>query len=239
MLASLSMREILVVRHGQASARARDYDVLSPLGARQSRRLGEHLAAGSLRFDAVFSGPRRRQLDTARHLVAAARAAGAALPDAVELPSLDEIPLGHILALWLPGVVAGDAVARAIAEQRWEHPESEIRRVLASAMLAWAAGEVASPSLPSFADFVARIDAALAHIAGHGAATLLVTSAGPVATALHLGGHAAARTPAEVMRTAMSVPNASVTRLLHDGARLRVEEAHDVVHLAPDERSLM
>jgi broad specificity phosphatase PhoE len=233
------MRRILVVRHGQASARARNYDVLSPLGARQSRRLGEHFAASGLSFDAVFSGPRRRQLDTARHLVEAARAAGATLPDAVELPSLDEIPLGHILMLWLPGVVAGDEVARAIAEQRWDHPEAEIRRVLAAAMRAWAAGEVASPSLPSFADFVARIDAALAQVAGHGPATLLVTSAGPVATALHLGRHAAALTPVEVMRVAMAVPNASVTRLLHDGQRLHVENAHDVTHLLPDERSLM
>lgn len=233
------MRQILLVRHGQASARARDYDVLSPLGARQARRLGEHLAARGLVFDAVFSGPRRRQLDTACHLVEAARAAGARLPDAVELASLDEIPLGHILALWLPRFVDGDPVARAIAEQRWEHPEAEIRRVLAAAMTAWAAGEVQSPSLPSFAEFVARIDAALAHISAQGASTLLVTSAGPVATALHLGRHDGALTPVEVMRAAMAVPNASLTRLLHDGSRLRVERAHDVEHLPPDERSLM
>lgn len=233
------MRRLHLVRHGQASARARDYDVLSPLGAQQARRIGAHLATGGARIDAVFSGPRRRQLDTARHLVGAARDAGADWPDAVEMAALDEIPLGHILALWLPRVVAGDDVARAIAEQRWEHPESEIRRVLGAAMIAWANDEVTSPSLPSFADFVARLHDALTTIFAHGDATLVVTSAGPVATALHLGRHDAARTPADVMRLAMTVENASITRLRHDGSLLRVDGAHEVAHLPPDERSLM
>lgn len=70
-------RQIFVVRHGQASARSQDYDVLSPLGTAQAARLGERFARGGVRFDAVFCGPRRRHRDTARHLVDAARAAGA------------------------------------------------------------------------------------------------------------------------------------------------------------------
>jgi broad specificity phosphatase PhoE len=36
---------ILLVRHGQASFGGADYDVLSPSGERQARRLGAALAA--------------------------------------------------------------------------------------------------------------------------------------------------------------------------------------------------
>ena len=232
-------RQIFVVRHGQASARSRNYDVLSPLGARQAARLGEQFARAGVHFDAVFCGPRRRHRDTARHLVEAARAAGAELPDAIELPASDELPLGAILALWLPSVVAGDPVARAIAEQRFEHSDDEIRAVLGSAMTAWAVGEVASPSLPSFAMFVARIGDSLAHLRGHAATTLLVTSAGPMAATLHLCGHAAAPTPAATMALTVAIANCAVTRVVADGARLVVAEALDVSHLPQTERTLM
>jgi broad specificity phosphatase PhoE len=233
-------RETFLVRHGQASARARNYDVLSPLGVQQARRLGEHFVRGGVAFDAVFSGPRQRQRDTARHVVEAMRAAGGgAVPDQVVLDGCDEIPLGAILVLWLPRLLDTDPVARAIAEQRFEHSDDEIRDLLGRAMQAWAAGEVAAPSLLTFAAFVARIEAALDHIRGHGAATLLVTSAGPVAAALHLAAHDGLTTPIDVMRHVVAVPNASVTRVVHDGERLAVASAHDVSHLPPHERSLM
>ncbi|MGZ3441151.1 MAG: histidine phosphatase family protein [Polyangia bacterium] len=234
------MRQIYVVRHGQASARARDYDVLSPLGAQQAARLGSELARAGIHFDAVFCGPRRRHRDTARHLIDAARAAGAELPDAIELPGSDELPLGSILALWLPSMIQrGDPVARAIAEQRFEHSDEEIRRVLGGAMIAWAVGEVASPSLPSFAMFVARIADSLAHLRAHAATTLLVTSAGPMAATLHLCGHAAAPTAEATMKLTVAIENCAVTRVVADDARLVIANALDVSHLADAERTLM
>jgi broad specificity phosphatase PhoE len=214
--------------------------VLSPLGARQAARLGERFARAGVNFDAVFCGPRRRHRDTARHLVDAARAAGAELPDAIELESSDELPLGSILALWLPSQIAGgDPVARAIAEQRFEHSDEEIRRVLGAAMLAWAVGEVVSPSLPSFAMFVARIGDSLAHLRAHAATTLLVTSAGPMAATLHLCGHTTAATAAATMALTVAIENCAVTRVVADGARLLIDSALDVSHLADAERTLM
>ena len=38
------MGSIYLIRHGQASFGADDYDVLSPLGVRQAEVLGDHLA---------------------------------------------------------------------------------------------------------------------------------------------------------------------------------------------------
>jgi broad specificity phosphatase PhoE len=232
-------RQIFVIRHGQASARSRDYDVLSPLGARQAARLGERFAQQGPRIDAVFSGPRRRHRDTARHLIEAARAAGAELPDAIELPGSDELPLPGILALWLPRFVATDPVARAVAEQRFDYGDDDIRALLGRAMTAWASGEVASPSLPSFAMFVARIADALAHLRAHAETTLLVTSAGPMAATLHLCGHPAAATPEATMALTVAVENCALTRVAADDVRLTIADALDVSHLADAERTLM
>jgi broad specificity phosphatase PhoE len=45
------MRELVLLRHAQASFGAADYDVLSDLGHRQSLALGEALAMQGLRPD--------------------------------------------------------------------------------------------------------------------------------------------------------------------------------------------
>jgi len=231
--------QIFVVRHGQASARAHDYDVLSPLGARQAAHLGAHFARAAVGFDAVFCGPRRRHRDTARHLVEAARAAGAELPDAIELPGSDEIPLGAILAVWLPRYIDSDPVARAVAERRFDYSDDQIRALLQRAMVAWADGEVVAPSLPSFAMFASRIGDALAHLRAHAERTLLVTSAGPVATTLHLCGHSSAPTPAATMALTVAIENCAVMRVAADGARLVVADGPGIAHLPDGDRSLM
>jgi broad specificity phosphatase PhoE len=234
-------RQIFVVRHGQASARSHDYDVLSALGARQSARLGDAFARAGVRFDAVFCGPRRRHQDTARHLIDAARAAGATMPDAIVLPTSDELPLGAILALWLPRYALTDPVARAVAERRFDYSDDEIRALLSRAMVDWAVGEVADPSLPSFAMFAARIGDSLVHLRAHAETTLLVTSAGSMAAAMHLCGHGRAATPAAAAALAVAIENCAVTRIVAgaDGEPLTVADALDVAHLGDGEHTLV
>ncbi|MDZ4123020.1 MAG: phosphoglycerate mutase family protein, partial [Hydrogenophaga sp.] len=50
------MGTLYLVRHGQASFGADDYDQLSEMGQRQSRRLGEYWAERGVGFDAVITG---------------------------------------------------------------------------------------------------------------------------------------------------------------------------------------
>ena len=66
------MPVIHVVRHGQASADAADYDVLSALGDRQARVAGRELVRRGLRDPLVVSGTLVRQRDTAEALIEAA-----------------------------------------------------------------------------------------------------------------------------------------------------------------------
>ena len=64
------MGSIYLIRHGQASFGADDYDVLSPTGIRQAEILGDHLLNLGVRFDRVLSGGLRRQQHTARAYLA-------------------------------------------------------------------------------------------------------------------------------------------------------------------------
>lgn len=56
---------VLLVRHGQASFGADDYDVLSDVGREQSRVVGSELARRALRSPVVMCGSLSRQRDTA------------------------------------------------------------------------------------------------------------------------------------------------------------------------------
>ena len=60
------MGAIRLVRHGQASFGADDYDVLSPVGERQSVAVGDELRRREVTPASVWSGELRRQQGTAK-----------------------------------------------------------------------------------------------------------------------------------------------------------------------------
>ena len=94
------MGTLYLVRHGQASFGADDYDQLSALGRRQSVRLGEYLRGKGLTFDAVLTGTLRRHAQTWDGI-----AEGAALDlKPVLWPGLRLLRDG--LAQWMAGVVS-------------------------------------------------------------------------------------------------------------------------------------
>ena len=59
------MSTIYLIRHGQASFGAADYDRLSPLGRRQADVTGQYFKACAISWDAVYCGDLKRQVDTA------------------------------------------------------------------------------------------------------------------------------------------------------------------------------
>ena len=59
------MAQLLLVRHGQASFGASDYDKLSDLGVEQSRALGQFWARCDLPIDNMIAGSMRRHRETA------------------------------------------------------------------------------------------------------------------------------------------------------------------------------
>ncbi len=176
------MTLVLVVRHGQASFGADDYDVLSDLGWEQARLLGAHLAGQGVRPAAVVRGTLRRQRETVEGLLAGLAEAGAPGPDpgAVRVDAgWDEFDhLGVVAAH--PDLPQGGTAA---LDRR------EFQRVFVEATGRWALDEAGQGDYPeTFADFVARSRRALADACARGAGdhevpggvVVAVTSGGPV-----------------------------------------------------------
>lgn len=173
------MGQLLLVRHGQASWDGDDYDVLSDVGHRQGALLGAALAARGIRPDLIVSGGMRRHRETVENIVA-----GGGYGDvAVETDAgWDEYDHVSMLAQ-VPTTFAGERPTPA-----------EFQAWMEQATDRWIRGEHADDYHEPFAEFTARVDAALRRAVGgaHGT-TLVVTSGGPIswATASLLGGGAA------------------------------------------------
>ena len=167
------MGNLFLVRHGQASLGADDYDKLSPLGNRQSRRLGEHWAQLGQCFDAVYTGTLRRH---ARTLACIAEGMGQPL-DSVQLEGLNEYDSHALISSLYPE-----------PQPRPDTPDGRrlhFRR-LCDALLAWIAGTITPEGMPSWADFSAGVRSSLDMVrrrhVGH--TVLIVSSGGPISTAV-------------------------------------------------------
>jgi len=167
------MGTLYLVRHGQASFGADNYDQLSPLGVQQCRRLGEYFAARQRRFAHVITGTLARQVQS--HDALAEGLGQRHEPQ--RLPALNEYD-SHALIHAIHPEPLPKPTTRELYKQHF--------KLLRQALAAWMAGQVTPEGMPSFADFSAGVaqalDAALAR--REEGDVLLVSSGGPISTAV-------------------------------------------------------
>lgn len=234
------MSLLRLVRHGQASYGAADYDVLSPLGVEQARALGRAWAAGAAPA-AIYAGPMRRQRDTATHAVAAAAEAGRSLPAPVVLDELAEYPAFELVARCLPQVAREDPALRDVLERRADPALAD--RALWATIDRWTAGELDTGELETFAGFVARVERGLERIfAAHperSQTVVAVTSGGPIGVAARLALGLTGRATLAMWRV---VRNASTSEFLwrarSDRRELSLLGWNHVEYLTEDARTM-
>ena len=172
------MGVVLLVRHGQASFGADDYDVLSETGWEQSRLLGAWLAARAVKPDVVLRGDMRRHRETAEGM---AEGAGWSL-DSVADPGWNEFDhLGVVTTLFEAGEALPDGVASPTDLDR-----PAFQKVFERATARWVSGRHDADYPESYPAFVARVRAALDRAcagAGPGGTVVAVSSGGAIAAA--------------------------------------------------------
>ena len=161
------MGNLYLVRHGQASFGAADYDQLSDLGRRQCVRLGEYFAHKGRRFDAVLTGTLKRH---AQSLAGIAEGMGWQ-PAPLALPGLNEYDSEALIE----SIHAGPLARPDTPEIYRAH-----FRLLREALLQWMAGRTQPRGMSSYADFVAGIEAALDHVRSTCEGEVLIVSILPV-----------------------------------------------------------
>lgn len=181
------MGSIYLIRHGQASFGADDYDVLSPVGMRQSEALGDHLSQLGLNIDRCVAGDLRRQQDTARLALARMQAAGSAVPQLETDAAFNEFDADAVIRALLPGLLPDEPEALNVLRNARQH-RAEFQRLFALIVQRWHGGQHHSDGLESWAAFVQRTGDGLQRVldqAASGDNIAIFTSGGTIAALLH------------------------------------------------------
>lgn len=209
---------ICLVRHGQASYGAKDYDDLSDLGRTQAWAVGRELARRGLRAPHLVSGTLTRQHDTAQLL---AEAAGFKQPPQQD-PRWNEY----------------DHLALLNRYTQTGQGTPSVQGMLDQALLAWVSDPYASGD-GSWAAFVAGAAGALGELSAaidRGRDAVVVTSGGLLAalcsTLLHLP-------PQGVVALNRVTANASVTTLVVGASGTSLLTFNDHAHFTGDRRHLL
>jgi len=214
------MAILYLVRHGQASFGADNYDVLSELGRRQAQRLGQYLRERGVEFEASITGTLQRQQQTHTGICE-----GLGQPmQPLTLPALNEYD--------------SHALIEAIHPQALPRPDTpelyrQHFRFLRQALRAWIAGQVEPRGMPSFKQWSEGIKAALDHVRErHRGHVLLVSSGGPIATAV---GQVIEAAPASWIELNLRIRNASITQFEFNPKRHSLLTYNTLPHLdGPD-----
>lgn len=210
------MGTLFLVRHGQASFGAADYDQLSELGERQCRRLGEYFGLRGRRFQAVLRGSLKRHEQSVAALL---QGLGDAPPAAVH-PGLDEYDSGALVG----AVHAGPMPQAAAADAYRQH-----MRLLRQGLAAWMDGSTCPEGMPSHADFVAGIVAVLDHVrSSYDADVLMMSSGGPISNAV---GHVLGVSAGVVIELNMRLRNTAVTEFSFNPKRHVLHSFNHLPHL--------
>lgn len=202
------MGTLYLIRHGQASYGESDYDKLSERGQTQARAVGRWLA--DRKVDALYSGPLRRQVQTADLAIEEAIAAGAALPERHTLLELAEYPAFEMLQHLVPRLVQEDEKFAAL---RTAPTPRLLDEAFHTILAKWASDEWWVDGVERVSAFVARVREGLTRVlasAASGAKIACVTSAGPIGVAV---GLTFGIPEARMVRTSIVIRNASVTEL--------------------------
>ena len=211
------MGNLYLVRHGQASFGADDYDQLSARGHQQSVRLGSYFAQQGLRFDALITGTLKRHQQTLAGILEGMQQAGEPLP----WPGLNEYD--------------SEAVIAAIHPQPLQKPDTpELYRhhfrLLREGLTQWIAGATHPRGMPTYTDFVAGVTSALDHVRAHhaGRNVLIVSSGGPISTAV---GQVLQTPPSTTIELNLRMRNTSVTHFAFTPKRHMLVSYNGIAHL--------
>ncbi len=200
-----------MIRHGQASFGARNYDRLSPIGIRQAQITADHLAALNIHFDAIYCGDMKRQKDTARPLLEKHPSPLSQGDRHRILPAFDEYDARAILLARkeVSKRTHGSAVVDLTKLRRDRKAFQVYFNQTVSRWLEGAYDDQAG--IEPWDDFCGRVRDGIAHLVkehGRGCRIALFTSGGPISVAMQM---ALNLSPRKTLDVSWQVMNASIT----------------------------
>lgn len=225
------MGEIHLIRHGQASFGAQNYDCLSALGIQQSQRLGVWWRQQQVQFDAIYSGERERQKDTAIHAFTAGGEPHPAQRLQID-PAFNELDADRLMQYAVPRIILQKPELMPMLLDLKTHREP-FRRLFEQLVDEWVAGQWQDAGIGDWAGFSGRVHAGLQAIVrqqGPGRRIAVFTSGGPITALLQRFGEARAG------GLDWDIANTSITRIHYDAdGNFRLADTRQLPHLLTEQ----
>lgn len=220
------MAQLYLVRHGQASFGAADYDKLSDIGHKQSFLLGQYFAERDIAFDSVVTGDMLRHKETAAGIQAGASSALPVITDA----GWNEFDFNAVVGAYLHMHPEKRPAENA--------PRAEFYRLLKSAMFAWSKQEIGENLPESWHAFTGRVASAVARICESDSKNVLVASSGGAIaiTMMNMLGLSVEK----AVNFNLQIKNTSISHFFFNRDGIQLSSFNNVGHLdMPERKSLI
>ncbi|MES0872955.1 histidine phosphatase family protein [Sinimarinibacterium thermocellulolyticum] len=218
------MGAILLIRHGQASFGAGDYDQLSATGFTQSRVLGESLKQRVLKVDQVLTGGMRRHRQTAETALAA-MGVDTKIEDDAGWAEYD-----HVAVIAAHRPEWADQTRMMAELNKLPNPRRAFQQEFEQATARWIGGLHDDNYPESWRAFCVRVQQALQRLharLGKSQTALVFTSGGPISAVaqqlLHLSD-------ANTLRLNWTLANAAISKLIYSERALYLSTLNDHAH---------
>lgn len=216
------MASLYLIRHGQASFGAENYDSLSELGKDQCHRLGvwwrerDHVPAR------VLVGPMLRHRQSVEAFLS-----GYERPlELVSLDGLAEFDHENVLEVYRPDFADKAVIANFLATTR--RPRQAFHQIFTEAVHRWHDGRFDGEYKESWPHFKARVLAAFDQLRSAGGDALVFTSGGVVSVMVQ---KVLSLTDANCFAINATIHNSSVTRLLYRADETSLHSLNSTAHL--------
>ncbi|MFM0315394.1 histidine phosphatase family protein [Paraburkholderia nemoris] len=217
------MAELYLVRHGQASFGADNYDELSPSGRTQSGWLGEYFAQANLRFDRVVIGTMQRHRQTADAILAAM---GGPPIELAQDAGLNEYDFEALFA-----AVGDEGLPSALSASS---SKKDFYKGLRHVLQLWADDRLPGAVPETWQQFQTRVQRARSAIQRTGGRrVLVVSSGGPIAVTAQQVLQAPA---ASAIALNLQIRNSSVCQYVFNDDAMSLVSFNSVPHLEHAER---
>ncbi|WP_343730228.1 histidine phosphatase family protein [Duganella sp.] len=222
------MGQILLVRHGQASFGAANYDQLSELGYEQARLLGQWYANSHQSFHKVVTGGMARHRQTADTCLAELPKPLLTETEWITDPDLAEFDHHEVLLRHCPEY-ADAAAFKALLANHVDPPRA-LEHLFRAAMQRWMSGWHDNDYTETWPDFRRRCVRALERLDTDSSkqTAIVFTSGGVIATLMQ---HLLGLQDYQVMELNWTLANCAVTKLLHRPGQFTLSYLNNYAHL--------
>lgn len=228
------MPALYLIRHGQASFDAEDYDQLSSLGEQQAAHLGRAFAATALHPQHIVCGGMKRHRQTAEQCLAGLVGGSVSELDWQIDPDWNEYDHLELLNAYTAQPSVGEQM---VADMAGDNPRAGFQRHFAKAMQRWVSGKYDGEYAESWAQFSARIrrglDAASRNAKGN---VFVFTSGGAISAVCGQVLGLSANASAEL---SWQLANAAYSKILSGQSGLKLLSINEHSHFDGRHRELL